>query len=275
MLYSDQKNIKDKITELLINQRLSVKQIKAMLEDRKEQYSLQAIYDALRILISAGVVLKHKQEYFVSNEWKKQVVQHLHTIPEEPILQPNEMQRYVFRSTVQLDKFWKHTNATLTQRHPEEPFFFFNPHEFWLYNLEQTSSQESFLRSFSSDTRSAYMLIGGETSFDTTYRNRFKDHLSIQLDAEVKYRRHEHLTVFNDFVITTKLPTEVATTIDTIYKTAIDEVELEAKLAPIFTQDMKLTVTISNDKEKAVRIRKRIAKDLYVPLVERERFELF
>ena len=274
MLYSDHKNIKDIIIETLVERRLSAKEIKEVLIQQGQTYSLHAIYDALRTLLDAGVILKHQNQYFVSEEWKKAVVQHLHVIPQEPKLEIGEQQKYIFRSTVQLDKFWKHTNAVLLQQYPNEPIFFYAPHEFWLYNLEQKDSQEAFLSSFKVESRSAYMLIGGETELDFTCKKRFKESMSIHLDKSIKFKRNEYITVLNDLVITVRIPVSLSKTIDGLYLSHIEESKLQSIIIPILSQEVMMTVVIKNDPQKATKLRKRITKDMYVPLTERERFNL-
>ncbi len=275
MIYSEHKETKDNVVEMLLHKRCTVKELHQRLSEKGTTCSLQAVYDAVRSLIHAGVVIKQKTQYVVSSEWKKNVIREFYDIPAEPVLEPGESQRYIFRSVSQLDKFWKHTNAVFMNMFEEEPFFFYDPHEFWLHIPGQIDSQRTFLQGFNQDNRLGVILIGDHTPLDQTYKQNMQDYVQVHLDASVHFRRTEHITVVNDFIVVTKIPIDVAEQIDSVYQSTTSEEQLQRELQHIFAKEMRMTVTVTNNRQKAKKLRKRIARDVYVPLSLRKQFDLY
>ncbi len=274
MLYSTHKSIQDAIVETLIEMPANASSIHASLSETRV-VSIQAVYDALKKLSAAGVILKHKKIYSVTSEWRTTVVNTIRLIPEPPRLEQGESQRYEFNSSMQLDLYWKHLNAELSQSFPDQPVFFYDPHEIWIYNNNRQASQAAFLQTVKQNGRSAYMLIGGETQFDYLYKNNYSKYLSIHLDGKTPFKRNEHLTIAGDYVVTTKLPAPTASEIDKAYDVCENEESLKEKLSAVFSRKNRMVVTITKDRGLAKKLRKRIAKDMYVPLSEREKYFLF
>lgn len=276
MIFTSDTNIEEVVVEILADyQTLTARALHERVGTVHHSVSIQAVYDALRRLLSSNVVIKYKGTYQLSAEWRSLAAQRLQRIPGPPQLNDRESVRYAFTSYEQLDVFWKHLNATLHNIYPRDPIFFYNPHEFWILNFARQESQVEYIKSLRTHRDAAFMLLGGNTPCDNAYRNTYKEYLSIDLNTGTHFARNRHYTICGDYMISTKLPIATAEEIDRLYSSIKTQEVLQEQLQAIFSETTKLTVLVQRNKDRACSFRQRISKTMYVPRALREKYALF
>tara|TARA_B100001989_G_scaffold251520_1_gene230901 strand:- start:859 stop:1683 length:825 start_codon:yes stop_codon:yes gene_type:complete len=274
MFNSKHQSTEDKLISLLLNGEHTVAELFKQLNQNGHKISLQAVYDAIRQLVSAGVVIKQSKLCSLDAEWRIKTANILSSTPSLPEPLEGEAQTFNFNSFNSLDTYWKHINALLTRAVPDYPVFYFVSHEFWVYQEERKESQLDFIKQQTSK-RSTYILIGGTTQYDKIYKERFRQYRQIELSEFTPLKRHEHLTVCGDFVIFTKITKTTSELIDKIYQESVNETELTSSLQKIFTSKQKTSLVIKRDASLAIKLRKQISKNMYLPKEEREKWKFF
>ncbi len=275
VIYSTKTAVEDLIVEELAKEHLTAAKLQNVLDARGKKVSIQAVYDMLRSLVVSGVVLKQSHIYSLSAEWRLRVAEKLQDVQALPEIEPDNSIRVTFNTYVQLDSFWKHINALFTKTHAGHPVFFQVSHEMWVYLQSREASQDLFLRGFNKHGRHGYILVGSKSNFDVLFKQKYRDNLVVEFDLHAPFKRNEHLTVCGSYVVIAKFPLSTSLQVDHAYAQSTDETSLRTTLQDIFEKRETLSITIWNDAAKARRLRKMIARNMYIPMEERTKWDLF
>jgi len=274
MINSNNLNTEDRIVKLLLSSECTIAKMHGIL-NKESSISLQAVYDAVKSLVSAGVIIKHSTICSLDAGWRIKTALALSDTPDLPAPKEGEVQTFNFSSFSNLDKYWKHVNNLFTKTVPECPIFYYVSHEFWIYQNDRKESQLEFITQNSGNKQKTYILVGGNTVFDKLYKDRFRQYRQIQLEENPNLKRNEHITICGDFVVYTKIPVKFSRAIDEAYLKFNEEIKLDNQLQKIFNSKGSLSLQIRKDKKLAKKLRKRISRDMYVPRHEREVWSLF
>ena len=276
MILGTRKTLNDHIIEALLGKSISMHELEAYLESKSTYVTVQGIYKTLRELISEDIVVKHKKTYSISTIWRDKVNQLTKTSEYLFKLSPNEKVSYTFNKLEHIDAFWKHSLNDLDKETGECPTFDFCPHNFWLFVPGRYESEIEYVNSFLDEKKYIFSIIGGDSQFDKERKADYThDYHKIHLDTDIDINRRDHITVMGSYIITTRVSPNLAKQTDELYDSAQNNDELENRLQKVFKKPGVILMTIEHKQQKAKKLRKRLAKDFYVPRELVEKFDLF
>lgn len=262
MLYSNIRDLEDRIVELTTNGRTTIKSLHAKLENG-ESLSLRAVYKTVHKLIGAGVFLKVGKQIMVDREWTERVVDKLHSASVPP-LSDGERTVYTFVSIEHLDAFWKTVVLPLEQLDSSREIFFYNPHNFWAYMPARKESEDAYYRRFSSSERYGFFTIGGNSGADMEFKRKYQNqHLQIDLRDIKLFRRTDHITIINSFVVTVRLAKRLSERIDKFYASGKGMEGILPEVVNACKKPGKIRFMLENNAAKAEKLRKILARNFY------------
>ncbi|MEJ0053755.1 MAG: hypothetical protein WDN10_03475 [bacterium] len=265
MIFSRTEDLEDRIIELLLEGRLSIKSMHARLVFPEKSLSLRAIYKATDKLIAAGVLIKTGKRLMVDEEWARRVGERLRPVP---VAAPSVGEKFshTFTSIEHLDAFWKTVVLPIEESVPNPEVFFYNPHDFWAYMPERKESEEAYYRHFAKVGRHGFFIVGGESEADKEFKREYQgEYLQIDTRNILSLRRSDHVTVIGSLIVTVRLPKVSATRIDKLYESNRPIKDTLPELLPICRALGKIRFTLENDPLKAKKLRKLLARNFYFP----------
>lgn len=276
MILGTKKTLNDHITEALLGKPLSVHEIQAYLIIKNTHVTVQGIYKALRELISEDVIVKHQKTYAVSTIWRDKINQLTSTRDYSFKLSPNEKVSYTFNKLEYIDAFWKHSLNDLDKEVGDCPTFDFCPHNFWLFVPGRYESEIEYVTSFLIKKMYFFSIIGGTTKYDQERKKEYThEYHKIHLDTSIDFNRRDHITVMGPYIITIRISLNLAKQTDELYDSKLDQESFQNSLRKAFKKPGTILMTIEHKQQKAKKLRKRIAKDFYVPRELVEKYDLF
>jgi len=233
----------------------------------KKKVTKQGFYKALRELVSGEVVAKNKQLVVLNNFWVNKIQHFAASIDKEYQsddsflhLEEGESLVYHFKTLASLDVLWMHYFYIIAQKEPDEPFLFFNSHEFWsLFRFEEENAMYEWI---GATKRKAYGVIGGNTPMDrstTAYVKKYG--LQLAYETSMSLPKNYFTSVIGDYILDTILDMNTANAIDLLYKNNQEWNEEVAKqLAGILSNLKRSKVVIYRNKKKAEMLRKKLMK---------------
>jgi hypothetical protein len=276
MLFATQESTEERIIRFLLRKNQTVKSLRKSLSDEKITITIQGIYKILRSLVSQEVIIKRAADYSLSEEWRSRAVNVLNKNDNRFELAEGERISMDLSSLVHMDQQWKNIILPLHESHPNDPTFFYNPHEIWFHlNDSRKASETAYLESFKQNKTYAFYLIGGNTLHDKAIKKELQNsHLQISVGIEY-FSKTDYSTIFRDYIITTRLSPKLAQEIEECYQESSSAQNLENRLQKIGIEKKKAKLIIERNHEKAKKLRKQMAKDFHIPSELRERFDLF
>ncbi len=262
MLYSGDSSVEDRIVELTADSRKTIKSLHESLA-QDHSLTLRAVYKAVNKLVGAGVLLKVGKQVMVDQEWARRATETLGSAS-GPFLSIGERAAYTFTSVEHLDSFWKTTVLPLERAAGVRESFFYNPHNFWAYLPDRKESEDAYYQHFR-EHRYGFFTIGGESVADKGFKKAYQtEHLQIDLRTISSFRRTDHVTVLDSFIITVRLGKKVAERIDTLYDSAESPEDILLNILRICKKPGKIRFLLENNPTKAAKLRKILAKNFYI-----------
>lgn len=274
MLFSNTKNLEDIVLELLLPHQKTAKMLLREIEDLGHSYSIQSIYDVLRGLIHSETIIKNGFYYSINEEWKSKLVQKFSEHSND--IFDGEKNIFLLNSLTHHDLQWKNTLLPLHNKYPEDPIFFYNYHYIWIHLGETREQSElDYYRSFEQQKRYAFSLVGSHSPLEVETKKMIEnDYVRIFIDDK-PIQSTGYITIINDYIITSYLPKKTIQEIEQCYKQAHSIPELRRLIQKIDFATKRVKIIIERNKEKAKKLRKKMAKDFYIPKELREKFDLF
>lgn len=275
MIFSLKKTTRDVIIEILTKKPTTALDLQTQLEAQlKESITLKAVYKNLAELIDADVITKQKKIFIINNVWRSRVVNNLsHRVIFK--LFTDEQVVYRFSKIDHMDMFWKHTINDIHDELEDFPVFHSNPHNFWYLVPGRDTSEKEYRSIFSEKEKHVFTLIGGTTVFDKKNNIEHSKYEHFSFTEKYPFTRREHYSIIGPYIITTKTSSTISRVLDYSYKNAQSDEDLFNMLQPKFSKPGPIIMTVEHNKDKAKKLRKRIAKDFYVPRELVEKFDLF
>lgn len=262
MLFSRKVSVEDRIVELTLGNRMSVKELFRLL-GKERGLSLRAVYKAVNKLVVAGVLLKVGSCVMVDHEWMLRTANHLLT-PLSPHLSRGERVVYTFGSISHLDAFWKTTVLPLEHSDHVREVFFYNPHNFWAYLPDRKESEDAYYRHFSEKKVYGFFTVGAESLPDREFKRAYQnDFLQIDLRDIDSISRTDHVSVLGPFVVTVRLAKDMSERIDQLYASGKPIEQLVPGLIKICTAPGKIRFVLENNPARADKMRRLLARNFY------------
>jgi len=265
----------DLIIKILItNGEQEAYEIRKELVNKGHNVTLQAIYKRLRNLLKAEIILKNKKSITINNEWKKDFINLLESNTNIPKLKTGESIVYSFKELSSIDAYWKHTMTPIEKHFLNQPVFLYNPYELWIELSDRRQSEIDYIKKFTIDKRYCFFLLGKDNTQHKDFKQLYQsDYMRISLNAK-GFSDKDYIAVVADYIVTTKLSPAIVKTIENIYASTKPE-ELSKKIEKIFAKSAAIKLKIERNENKAKKLRKKIAKDFYIPKELKEKFDLF
>ncbi len=261
MLYSNSREIEDRVVELLTEGRLTIKSIAARIREDKK-ISLRGVYKAVNTLIADGVLIKTGKRVMLDQEWAARVTEKLGT-PAMQTIETGERAVYTFTSLGHLDAFWKSTVLPLERSISAKEVFFYNPHDFWAYLPARRESEDAYYQHFSQE-QSGFLTIGADSRADLDFKRAYQhEYLQINLKNIASIRRTDHVTVLGPYIITIRLSKSLSDRLDALYASGREIAELLPEIEKIVGKPGKIRFVLENNPTKAEKLRKMLSRDFY------------
>ncbi len=236
--------------------------------------TIQGVYKALNKLVAEGVLVKNRMKFVVSREWVEHLIEKLGGTSADLEMSEGEITTHQFTSLNQLDAYWKHRISTLLAAFSNYPMFSYETHSIWVYLSDRKVSEENFFKSFEKNQRFAFFRVGGTTFGDKEYKRAYANEY-LKIDTADKRILGNHMSIVEDYIITTKLEKDVENQIDAIFLDKENEDEIQKSLETILGKKQKVKLSIERNKEKAKKYRKKISENFYVPQELIKKYDLF
>lgn len=259
MLYSKHASAEDRIVELAVDGRVTVRSLHETLA-KKHDLTLRAVYKAVNKLVDAGVLLKVGKQVMADQEWARRAAGTLGAVS-GPALSGGERVAYTFTSVEHLDSFWKTVVLPLGARE----IFFYNPHNFWAYLPERKGSEDAYYQHFAARKQYGFFTVGGETAADKEFKRSYQsEHLQIDLREVSGFRRTDHITIVDSLVITVRLAKSLSDRIDRLYSSGTSIEDMLPQISAVCRKPGKIRFLIENNQAKAARLRKSLSRNFYI-----------
>lgn len=275
MLAGKNPNKEDVLTQIILkNPGISTKTSWVLFKKLGIDTSIQRIHALVKNLIEDKVVLKQKKRLYINEEWLNDLQEYLPKKPSFSISE-GESLRWKFNSLEHLDEFWKTLTFQLVKKHKEIPIFLYVPYDIWKYAPERSSSECDFYDYLEEKQRQSYYLIGNNENFDRQSQKERDRNFIKSTQNKHKGLGEEHLVVIKDTVIKTRLKEMDMEKIKDCYKENLTIDLFQEEITKILAEIKSASFTVENNKEKAKNLRKKIAKDFYVPKTIIEKYDLW
>ncbi|PIR83004.1 hypothetical protein COU19_02450 [Candidatus Kaiserbacteria bacterium CG10_big_fil_rev_8_21_14_0_10_56_12] len=261
MLYGGNREIEDRVLELLVDDRQTIKALCAKISI-EHKVSLRGVYKAVNKLVAAGVLLKVGKKVLLSDEWATRVSTALGAVS-APVLSTGERLTYTFTSLEHLDEYWKSTVLPLQRAlHPREVFFY-NPHCFWSLLPARRESEEAYYRHFGPEEQ-GFLVVSGTSPADEGFRRAYQsEFFQIELRGLTSFRKTDHVTVLGSHIVTTRLSSTLAAGIAALYDSGRGVGDFPPELLALCARPGKVKFVLENNPSKADTLRKALARNFY------------
>lgn len=275
MIFTKKESLEDKIIRYLSNRNHTIHGLIDELNSEKIKATTQGIYKSIRFLISEEVVIKNKEVFSLNEEWRIKVIDQLEN-NKIVGLSENEKITLDLKSLIHLDQQWKNIVIPIQKTQINFPIFFYNPHDIWsLISTSRKQSEDEYYSKLFKSKTFVFINNGGNTIFDKNIKKiRENNYTQINLGNSL-FNDTDYITIIGDYITTVRIPKSIASKINKSYTESRNDDVFYKSINEIGIEKKKVKLFIERNHEKAKKLRKRVAKDFYIPRELREKFDLF
>lgn len=275
MIYTAKENLEDRVIKHLTHKEQTAKDLLRLVDSDSNQYTIQALYVVLRSLVATEVVVKRGMRYSLNEEWRSKVVAELERRNSNE-LSEGESIAYVLSSLVHHDLQWKNVVLPLHKAHPSDPIFFYSYHYIWMYLGESRKQSEiDYFTALKDSEVHTFSLTGSASPHDVEVKKNLQNEYVQWAVGVEHFSKTDYVTVFNDYIITTRLTKRLADEIEDCYKESPNTEALEEKLRKIGIEKKKLRLIVERNRNKAKKVRKKLSREFFVSKDLAEEFKLY
>jgi hypothetical protein len=146
----------------------------------------------------------------------------------------------------------------------------------WIHiGTSREESEVAYYRAFLAKKNHAFSLIGSNSSHDVATKNQLQNQYVQWAVGAAHGSKTDYLTIFGDYVMTTRISLRLAEEIDACYRNSKTTAELRAALQKIGIEKKKVKLIIERDRAKAKKLRKKLSKEFFVPQALIKEFGLY
>ena len=237
----------------------------------------QAVYDALRKLKKAEMVVTHGKTTSLKSAWISDMsdffakVKHFYFIngaSDDGFLsfEDGDKITYNFKNPEVADGFWGHAFDILAGIiSADEPIYIYNPHE-WVLLAREDQEVQMFSRA-KKQNKQILLTCPGNTALDK-YVKRFFDgtHLQYYLSPIQLFKKpNYYLNVLGDYLIEVWIDEKTHEKIENFYRNHQNfDDDAKKEIQNIIGSQGKNKISISRNKEKAEKLKKTLGKEFYI-----------
>ncbi|MEK7150519.1 MAG: hypothetical protein AAB736_02835 [Patescibacteria group bacterium] len=241
---------------------------------KAEGVTKQAVYKALRSLLREEIVIKQRKQVVINSAWLSQMKQLVATgertigaDKEKTIFGPLSFKRKItlrFKNTESLDIYSGHLLLTLADHFKDKPFFFFNHHEWFIY--DRPLSETYLYETVAEKGYKIFLTLGKNTSLARDFKRKFeKGNVQIAIDDSYKFPITDYLFVVEDFIIIARYDKKISEDINKLMtETDIMNENEIARLGKILVSCRDARIIIVRNKLRAQKIRRALAKNFVI-----------
>ncbi len=274
MILTKNKSIEDWLVEFLAkNPYIAGPNLVDLVQSKRPGTTKQAVYAALRLLAQSEAIAKAGGKYYVSRVWIQRVyelfdVQKKRELIGEAIFALKEGKSFSYRypNLAICDTYWAHLFKVLTDWVPSEcPIFAWHPHP--IFSIWRRDIEVSIFAEFERENKHCYFISGGNTVLDQRWKKTWGNkRVALNTDIKRTFASNYFLNVVQDFVIEVFVDQRLANLIEGFFQKyqKLDEKNI-AEFESYFDRPYPVRIKISRKKKKAALLRKRMARDFYIP----------
>jgi hypothetical protein len=241
--------------------------------------SRQAVYAALRKLLSKEIVYKVGKKYALNRVWVNELYlfasRQLEDIGKEEAVHITDLKEgdkitYQFKNPYLMDIYWGHIFDAVMETHDSTiPVVVYHPHEWFIHARPDT--EQAFLRGFARRGEIVFFSIGGNTPLDKAFKQEWgSDTMQVNCGKTYGFKPGYHLNIMGDLIFEVFIEKGFADDIDDIFtENAPDAPE---HLKEVAQRQYRTKLVFTKNSKKARALTKKVIKDFYVPADMRERW---
>ncbi len=265
--------VEETIVSILKKQELGGKKLRTELHKKGIDVSSQAVYNALKKLISQEVVLKKRTSYGLNYVWLKRLSMFSQTAGSSEAsalfrlqdLHEGDSATYHFKNLNSAGAFWMHVHQILLDSlHPNEVVALYSTNE-WTSVVRAPQDIEWAETAAKSDKLTLFA-IGKLNPHNKTYRSTYESgNLQISVGNDYGFPIGYYLNVFNDYIVELRVPVAVEERITKAFREHTNPVELHEALVSLNSKSIKIKLVIKKNHAQAKRLFRKVAKDFHIP----------
>lgn len=273
MILSKKQSIEDIIVETLAkNPYTEGPALVTLISKTRPKTTKQAVYTALKSLLQSETVAKVGSKYFLSRTWLQKIYKLFQAQKEKELakdavfeLKDKQSISYHFPSLLSCDTYWAHVfNIFVEQLPKDQATFIYNPHE--LFVIGRSEIEQDIFTEFQKQKKHGYFVIRGNTALDKDFQKRWTSpYVAINTGVNL-FGSNYYLNTFGDFLIEVYFNKKLVDRIEKFYQ----ENQKPSHAGTLFLEELfaskyPIRMRISHNKAKASKLRKKLAKDFYIP----------
>lgn len=231
----------------------------------------QAYYKALRELIKEEQVIKHGRRVSLNIVWIAKIAKFVeqaesaYGIVKRLSKREGRIQSYTFTSTTELDIYWAHLFLLLAEELKGEPIFFYNYHEWFMY--DRPEAENNLFDLIKKKRHQLFTTLGVQTPMAISFKKKYQtDTVQVAIDESFNFPLTDNIVVMGDYIITTRYDEKVANEIDILFRALkVYDEEADKKLRAILSKHRKSKILVDHNKSKAHILKKRFTKNFVIP----------
>jgi len=275
MIFSNKTRIEEHIIEILDNGAMEGPSLLHTLNSVYKNTTKQALYKALRKLVSDEVINKQGSHYSLNRYW----LQRIHDFASRHVLgsksidvsnvlnfENGDSVSYTFKNPFLLDLTWGHLYDIIYEAMPTHQVMLnYHPHE-WLI-LSRTESEKFWLSRFVTDKKIMCFSIGNTSFLDRKFQKEYgSDFVKVNLNESYGLEPNQYLAVLGDYVFEVTTDPAFEKHVHEFFTMVTKEEEINQKqITTISKLKYRSKLKLSKNKKKADMWRTKFSKDFYIP----------
>lgn len=269
MILEPKQKIEEVIVQRLANHAsLTATAISEGLNQEKE-YTIQAIYKALRNLEKGGTVVKNGRKYSLRLSWvedladlAKRASANYLRLAKAGLPPKNSRKIWHFHDLLTLNNFWSQILLLLIKNSQSRVLLTWMPHP-W-FHLAYSEQEEQYIKSLELTNTKLYLINGGQTFLDRWAEKYWQKPKIEYSNAESVFSKIEpttYINIIDNYVLSVKLDDKITQEIDNLYKSVKTFEELDiSEVFRIFDLKVRASMWLEENTKKSNLYRKRFAK---------------
>ena len=261
--------IEEMVLELLLGARkVSVEELIKRVGQRRGGATKQGVYRVLRKLKRDGKIVIYKSSVSINTLWIEKLRSMTRDLSGSSMFNDlsslKEEEKVVIegRGLAETDALWSEAFINIENKiSAKYPLYLYNPHNWTI--LVQPETDRMHADRLRHKQRPIFLSIGGRTALDKeTVRLASLEKIHCSLSS--LFRVPHSIAIIEDYVISVKLSQKGSASLDKVFRECSFPSEAVRAIKAI-SGGMKAKIIIENDPAKAKGLKKKIARDFFVP----------
>ena len=264
------------LVELSRTPNLTATSIQKRIEKHRRNYTIQAVYQELRKMMSRGTVIKIGDKYSLRVGWVLELVHFVDRMYETTIsggqlshLLPEDERKkaWNFTSLQELVVFWTQLDLLLLEHAPDGVLFEY-VERVW-FHLVENALERQFIGALGLKGSQYYLAVGEESALEKSYRKLVSGINAVVVYGQYPFRANQasYISVAGDYLVEVRIHGQLSAIIDKALDgfTASRSAESTSQVIRALGSRGKIRLTLTRDASKAKRLAKQFRDFFGVP----------